>query len=55
MTDSILWDDVDVGARAVIERCILTDGVRIPEDATYRDSILLVRDGGITAVPTPVA
>ena len=55
MTDSILWDDVDVGARAVVEHCILTDGVRIAEDATYRDSILLVRDGGLTAVPMPVA
>jgi NDP-sugar pyrophosphorylase family protein len=55
MTDSILWDHVDVGARAVVERCILTDGVRIAEDATYRDSILLVRDGGVTAVPMPVA
>jgi mannose-1-phosphate guanylyltransferase len=55
MTDSILWDDVDVGARAVIERCIVTDGVRIPGDATYRDSILLVRDGGLTAVPMPAA
>jgi mannose-1-phosphate guanylyltransferase len=53
--DSILWDDVDVGARASVEHCILTDGVRIPEDATYRDSILLVRDGGLIAVPMPVA
>ena len=53
--DSILWDDVDVGARASVEHCILTDGVRIPEDATYRDSILLVRDDGLTAVPMPVA
>jgi mannose-1-phosphate guanylyltransferase len=55
MTDSILWDDVDVGAHAVVEHCIVTDGVRIAEDATYRDSILLVRDGGLTAVPMPVA
>ena len=55
VTDSILWDDVDVGARASVEHCILTDGVRIPEDATYRDSILLVRDGGLTAVAMPVA
>jgi len=55
VTDSILWDDVDVDARAVVEHCILTDGVRIPEDATYRDSILVVRDGGVAAVPMPVA
>jgi mannose-1-phosphate guanylyltransferase len=41
VTDSILWDDVEIGARAVIEKCILTDGVRIPADAAYRDTILM--------------
>jgi len=53
--DSILWDDIDVGAGALVAHCIVTDGVRIPEGATYRDSILLARDGGLTAAPMPVA
>jgi NDP-sugar pyrophosphorylase family protein len=55
VTDAILWDDVEVGARATVDRCILTDGVRIPEDAIYRETILLQRDGALVAVPLPVA
>jgi NDP-sugar pyrophosphorylase family protein len=55
VTDAILWDDVEVGARALVDRCILTDGVRIPEDAIYREAILLLRDGALAAVPLPVA
>jgi NDP-sugar pyrophosphorylase family protein len=31
--DSILWDDVEVGADAMIEQCIVTDGVSIPARA----------------------
>jgi NDP-sugar pyrophosphorylase family protein len=41
VTRSILWDDVDVGAEAVIEECIVTDGVRVPAGSTYRRSVLL--------------
>ena len=40
VTDTILWDDVEVGARAVIEECILTDGVRVPPDAAYRRAVI---------------
>jgi NDP-sugar pyrophosphorylase family protein len=53
IADSILWDDVEVGAGAVIERCILTDGVRVPPNAAYRETILLMSDGGLEAVPMP--
>ena len=28
--DSVLWDDVEVDARARLTRCIVTDGVRVP-------------------------
>jgi NDP-sugar pyrophosphorylase family protein len=38
---SILWDDVQVGADATIEDCILTDGVSVPAGAEYRRAILL--------------
>ena len=51
VADSILWDDVEVGAGAVIERCIVTDGVRVPPNAAYRETILLMRDGTLEAVP----
>ena len=48
VTDSILWDDVAVGAGAVIDECILTDGVHIPEAAVYRGVILMQREGELT-------
>jgi len=33
--DSILWDDVEVGARSILRGCIVTDGVRVPDDASW--------------------
>ncbi len=53
VADSILWDNVEVGAGAVLQRCILTDGVRVPPNAIYRETILLMRDGVLEAVPMP--
>jgi mannose-1-phosphate guanylyltransferase len=53
VADSILWDDVEVGAGAVVQRCIVTDGVRVPPNAVYRETILLMRDGVLEAVPMP--
>ena len=44
VTRSILWDAVEVGARAVIDECIVTDRVRIPPDARHRQEI--IRRGG---------
>jgi NDP-sugar pyrophosphorylase family protein len=41
ITQSILWDDVQVGADAVIEDCILTDGVRVAAGAIHRGEILI--------------
>ena len=41
VTASILWDDVEVGADAVVDRCIIADGVRVPAGAAYRETILL--------------
>jgi NDP-sugar pyrophosphorylase family protein len=49
---SILWDDVEIGARAIVEDCIVTDGVIVRAGATYRRSILL-REGDKVAV-TPL-
>jgi NDP-sugar pyrophosphorylase family protein len=33
--DSILWDDVEVGAGSILRGCIVTDGVRVPEDTSW--------------------
>ena len=33
--DSVLWDDVEVGARATLRACIVTDGVRVPDDTSW--------------------
>jgi NDP-sugar pyrophosphorylase family protein len=52
VTRSILWDDVEVLGRAVVEDCIVTDGVTVPDGSTYRRSIL-VRDGD-NVVATPL-
>ena len=38
---SILWDDVEVGANAVIEDCIITDRVHVAAGAIHRDAILV--------------
>ena len=38
---SILWDDVQVGAEAVIEDCIITDGVQVQPRAVHRGEILI--------------
>ncbi|MBZ5560110.1 MAG: NTP transferase domain-containing protein [Acidobacteriia bacterium] len=51
ITRSILWDDVEVGAGAVIDECIVTDRVRVPAGASYRRSILIAREDAIVATP----
>jgi mannose-1-phosphate guanylyltransferase len=45
VTNSILWDDVEVGASAAIDECIVTDGVRVAAGAAYHRSILINKDG----------
>jgi mannose-1-phosphate guanylyltransferase len=41
ITRSILWDDVEVGQNAVVEECIVADGVQVPAGATYRRAVLV--------------
>jgi NDP-sugar pyrophosphorylase family protein len=54
LTDVIVWDNVTIGERAVLERCIVTDGVHVADDAVHRNAILMRGDGGATvAVPLP--
>jgi len=40
IVDSILWDDVEVGADAIIEECIVTDGATIRAGANLRRTVI---------------
>jgi NDP-sugar pyrophosphorylase family protein len=52
ISQSILWDDIDVDHDSVIEECIVTDGVRVPPGARFHHGILLPGpDGAPRAVP----
>jgi mannose-1-phosphate guanylyltransferase len=33
--DSVLWDDVEVGAGSMLRQCIVTDGAHVPEDTSW--------------------
>jgi NDP-sugar pyrophosphorylase family protein len=33
--ESILWDDVEIGAGSMLRQCIVTDGARVPEDTSW--------------------
>jgi len=45
---SILWDDVEVGAGAQLDTCIVTDGVQIAPGASHRREILVRGENGET-------
>jgi mannose-1-phosphate guanylyltransferase len=47
LTESILWDDVQIGAGASLTRCIVTDRVRVPAGADYTSAILMPDDGAL--------
>lgn len=47
---SILWDAVEVGAEAVLDECIVTDGVRVPAGTVLHRKILLRAIDGTTTV-----
>jgi NDP-sugar pyrophosphorylase family protein len=53
ITQSILWDDVTVGAGAIVEDCIVTDGARIEPGASHRRQIL-VRGGEGHTIASPL-
>jgi NDP-sugar pyrophosphorylase family protein len=51
VTQSILWDDVEVGAEAVVDECIVTDGVQVPPGSVHRRSVLCRGPQGLLATP----
>jgi NDP-sugar pyrophosphorylase family protein len=55
VTRSIFWDDVVVGESAVLEECIVTDGVRVTPGTHYQRKILTrAADGTTTAQPLEI-
>ena len=46
---SVLWDDVTVGARVLLDQCVVADGVTIPDGASYR-RCAIARDGDTLVV-----
>jgi NDP-sugar pyrophosphorylase family protein len=52
---SILWDDIQIGDAAMVDECIVTDGVRVAAGGHYRRMILMrASDGQTTTVPLGV-
>jgi len=47
--DSILWDGVEIGEGAVVDRCIVTDGARIPARSTWTGQIIRRLDGALAS------
>ena len=47
VTRSVLWDDVTVGAGAVLEECVVADGVVIPPGAQYAHSAIVASADGL--------
>lgn len=53
--DSVLWDDVDVGAGAMVRECVVCDGARIPPDTSWHGvsirNVRLPESSGLHVVP----
>ena len=45
VTDSILWDDVEIGAGATLDRCIVADMVKIPAGVRFQNCAIIQREG----------
>jgi mannose-1-phosphate guanylyltransferase len=45
ITASVLWDDVTIESGAVVDRCVIADGVTIPAGSRFHDSSVIQQDG----------
>jgi NDP-sugar pyrophosphorylase family protein len=43
--ESVLWDDVEVGAGSLLRQCVVTDGVRVPAETSWIGVTLRRTDG----------
>jgi mannose-1-phosphate guanylyltransferase len=51
LTDTILWNDVRIGAGASLTRCVAADGVTVPAGAKHVDCSLVMRDNKLSVEP----
>lgn len=51
LIDTILWNNVSIGAGASLTRCIAADGVQIPAGAHHVECSLVLRDNKLVAEP----
>jgi NDP-sugar pyrophosphorylase family protein len=51
VTRSLLWNDVTVGAGAVLADCVVADGVTIDANAQYQRSAIVAGPDGLVVVP----
>ena len=55
VTESVLWDDVTVGAGSSLTRCVVTDGAAIPAGSSWSNQIIrLAAAAPLTATETRV-
>jgi NDP-sugar pyrophosphorylase family protein len=47
LVDTVLWDDVEIGAGASLNRCIVADRVKIPAGARFQDCAIIQREGAL--------
>lgn len=47
LVDSVLWDDVEVGAGASLDRCIVADRVKIPAGASFHHCAIIQGEGDL--------
>ena len=53
LRDTILWNDVTIGAGASLNRCVVADHVRVPAGARHVECSLVMGDNGLVAEPFP--
>jgi NDP-sugar pyrophosphorylase family protein len=53
LVDTVIWDDVRVGAGARLERCVLADGVHIPAGARFRNCAIIQEHGELVVADIP--
>ena len=51
VTRSVLWDDVVIGAGAVVDECVVADGVTIPSSAQYARAAIVAGPAGLVVAP----
>ena len=55
MRASVLLEDVVIGDRAVLDRCVVGPGAHIPRSARFTDALVCADDGGDAPLPPGTA